>query len=186
MGVNSSHFVSEENNHSDAQMHTQSQSQPRILTNNQFSKMDWVVARKAEATARSKLTFHRRLGADVLPDEDLIQQMSQELVYPTHRYWTKQTIHNLFRICLDGSRKMDCRYLTIVLLSNYILRANQHPVGEDMYGKEDLEGFYDSMVDTVTCLFVSEHHSPPSPIQTDIQYKSDTKKDDDGDELEED
>ena len=174
MGVNSSHLLPEE------EIPTQSQS--RILTNHQFSTMDWVVARKTDSPLTgSKLTFHKRLGADVLPDEDLIRQMSQELTSPTHRYWTKQTIHSLFRICLDGTRKMDCRYLSIVLLSNYILRANNnsasHPI-QDMYEKEDLEGFYDSMIESVTCHYTVGNRPPNSPIQTDIQYKTDAKEED--------
>jgi len=171
MGVNSSHLVPEED--------TPTHSQSRILTNHQFSTMDWVVARKAESAEPHKLTFHKRLGADILPDEDLIRQMSQELTTPKYRYWTKQTIHNLFRICLDGARKMDCRYLTIVLLSNYILRANNnsasHPI-EDMYEKEELEGFYDSMIESVTSKFMVENRPPNSPIQTNIHYKTDAKE----------
>ena len=163
MGVTSSQFVSKNENETKMPIH------PQILTNHQFSRMDWVVARKSESVEKSKLTFHRRLGADVLPDEDLIQQMSQELICPTYRYWTKQTVHNLFVISHDGSRKMDCRYLSIVLLSNYILRYDKissHTV-EDIYGKEELEDFCDSMIRSVTYRYttipIPEHISDNIP-----------------------
>jgi hypothetical protein len=153
MGVASSHIASEEQEQSGSSTINRSP----ILTNHQFSKMDWVVARKT-AEYGSKLTFHKRLGADVLPDEDLIQQMSQELAYPTHRYWNKQTIHSLYRICSDGYRTMDCRYLTIVVLSSYILNADDSSPSENMYDKEELKGFYDSMVESVTCQSVGVRH----------------------------
>jgi len=156
MGVNSSHIAANADQDDSATTNISVNRSP-ILTNHQFSKMDWVVARKS-VESESKLTFHKRLGADVLPDEDLIQQMSQELVYPTHRYWSKQIIHSLYRICSDGYRTMECRYLAIVVLSNYILNVDDSSPPDNMYDKVELKGFYDSMVESVTCQNVGVRH----------------------------
>lgn len=156
MGVNSSHIAANADQDDSVTTNISVNRSP-ILTNHQFSKMDWVVSRKS-AEYGSKLTFHKRLGADVLPDEDLIQQMSQELVSPTHRYWDKQTIHSLYRICSDGYRTMDCRYLAIVVLSSYILNADVSSPPDNMYDKVELKGFYDSMVESVTCQNVGVRH----------------------------
>jgi hypothetical protein len=126
--------------------------------NHDFDTIDWIANKKSD-----KITFHKRLGADILPDEDLIQQMSTELsnisrqdAAQVFRFWTNQTINNLFRICLDKTHKLDCRYLTIVLLSRYIIYRKQHSVEiyRDMYVEEDLDDFYEKMIQSVTYEYV--------------------------------
>jgi hypothetical protein len=128
--------------------------QAPIRFNHDFDTIDWIADKKSK-----KITFHKRIGADILPDEDLIQQMSLELTLITKQrfqHWSNQTIHNLFRICLDKTHNLDCRYLTIVLLSRYIIYMKNYPeeIRRDMYGEEDMANFYERMIESVTYEYV--------------------------------